>query len=77
MYQIAKEIGACAVVLKGNIDAIILTGGMARSERLIDTLRPYIEFLGPIVVLPGELELEALAAGVKRVLDGDEKPKEY
>jgi butyrate kinase len=77
VYQIAKEIGACAVVLKGNLDAVILTGGMARSKRLIDTLRPYIEFLGRLVVLPGEFELEALAAGVRRVLNGDEIPKEY
>lgn len=76
-YQIAKEIGACAVVLKGKFDGIILTGGMANSKMLVDILRSYISFLGEVIVVPGEFELEALAAGAVRVLQGAEIPKEY
>jgi len=77
IYQIAKEIGATAVVLKGKYDAIILTGGMAKSEKLIASLKEYIDFLGKIIVIPGEFEMEALAAGAIRVLEGKEIPKEY
>ncbi len=77
VYQIAKEIGSVAAVLKGNFDAVVLTGGMANSSRLISTLKEYISFLGDIVVVPGEFEMEALAAGARRVLSGRETPKEY
>ena len=77
VYQVAKEIGACVVVLKGNLQAIVITGGMARSERLVNTLREYISFLGPVSVVPGEFEMEALAAGARRVLAGQEIIKEY
>jgi len=76
-YQIAKEIGTCAAILKGKFDTIILTGGMANSARLINLLKEYIEFLGEVVVVPGEFEMDALAAGAVRVLDGSEKPKDY
>jgi butyrate kinase len=77
VYQIAKEIGAVAAALKGRFDAIVLTGGMANSIMLIETLKEYISFLGEIIVVPGEFEMEALAAGALRVLNGREKPKEY
>nr|MBN2277320.1 butyrate kinase [candidate division Zixibacteria bacterium] len=76
-YQIAKEIGACAVVLRGEFDGIILTGGMARSVKLVKLLRDYISFLGEVIVVPGEFEMEALAAGALRVLNKTEIPKEY
>ena len=77
IYQIAKEIGATAAVLKGKFDAIVLTGGMAKSEKLVGILKEYISFLGKVIVVPGEFEMEALAAGALRVLRGEETPKEY
>jgi butyrate kinase len=77
IYQIAKEIGSTATVLKGRFDAIVLTGGMAHSQKLIETLKEYISFLGEVIVVPGEFEMEALAAGALRVLNGCEMPKEY
>ncbi|MEO0115748.1 MAG: butyrate kinase [candidate division WOR-3 bacterium] len=78
IYQIAKEIGSYAVVLKGKLDAIILTGGMAISKELVKKLKSYIKFLCPkIFVFPGEVEMEALALGAQRVLCGEEKEKIY
>ncbi len=73
-YQIAKEIGSCYVSLSCEVDAIILTGGMANSERLVNTIRQYVESLGLIKVIPGEFENEALALGALRVLTNEEKP---
>jgi butyrate kinase len=75
IYQIAKEAGAMAAVLKGRVDAVLFTGGMAHSERLVAGLRAYLEWIGPIVVYPGEDELRALAEGVFRVLDGEERAR--
>jgi butyrate kinase len=75
VYQIAKEAGAMAAVLEGKVDAILLTGGMAYSERVLMLLRGYLQWIAPIQVYPGEDELQALAEGVFRVLDGEEKPK--
>lgn len=78
IYQIAKELGAYAVVLKGKIDAIILTGGMTLSHQLVNKLKNYIKFLCPnLFVYPGEVEMEALAIGVQNVLRGREKEKIY
>ncbi|MCX7995569.1 MAG: butyrate kinase, partial [candidate division WOR-3 bacterium] len=78
IYQIAKEVGAYAVVLKGKIDAIIITGGIAHSERFVDILKSWIDFLCPrFFVYPGEGEMEAMALGVLRVLNGEETIKEY
>ncbi len=78
IYQIAKEIGAYAVVLKGNIDAIIITGGIAHSENFINKLKEWVKFLTPkFFVYPGEGEMEGLALGVLRVLNGEEEAKEY
>ncbi len=75
VYQIAKEAGAMATVLEGNVDALLLTGGMANSERLIARLRASLEWIAPITVYPGEDELQALAEGVFRVLDGEERAR--
>lgn len=74
-YQIAKEAGAMAAVLEGKVDALLLTGGMAYSQRLIARLRASLGFIAPIRVYPGEDELQALAEGVFRVLDGEENAK--
>ncbi|KPJ72720.1 butyrate kinase [candidate division TA06 bacterium DG_78] len=78
IYQIAKEVGAYAVVLKGEIDAIIITGGIAHSQRFVDGLKAWIGFLcKKCYVYPGEGEMEALARGVLRVLNAEEEPKIY
>jgi butyrate kinase len=75
IYQIAKETGAMAAVLEGRVDALLLTGGMAHSERLVSKLRKYIEWIAPITIYPGEDELQALAEGVFRVLNGEEQAR--
>jgi len=77
VYQIAKGIGEFCTVLDGDIDAIIITGGMAYSERLMQMLIKKIKFLGPIEQVPGENELEALSMGALRVLKGEELPRIY
>lgn len=76
-YQIAKTIGLLSIVLKGNCDAIILTGGVAHSRMLTDRVKEYVSFIAPVAVLPGENEMEALAFGGLRLLSGEETPKRY
>lgn len=76
-YKIAKEIGAMAAVLEGRMDAVLLTGGMAHSKRLVELLRRQVEWIAPVNVYPGEDELRALADGVFRVLNGEEQPKVF
>jgi butyrate kinase len=72
IYQIAKEAGAMVAVLKGKVDAVLLTGGMAHSTRVLRRLRDFLDWIAPITVYPGEDELRALAEGVFRVLRGEE-----
>ncbi|MBN2171289.1 MAG: butyrate kinase [Candidatus Krumholzibacteriota bacterium] len=76
-YQIAKEIGAMAAALGGELDGVILTGGMARSDLLTERLRDRVGFLGRVFSYPGEREMEALAQGALRVLQGREQAKRY
>ena len=76
-YQIAKEIGAYSSVLKGKINAIILTGGLAYGKSFVQKIITYIEWIAPIIVKPGENELQALAEGGLRVLRGEEEEKIY
>ena len=76
-YQIAKEIGACAAVLKGKIDGIILTGGMSFSTRLTGAISECVAFLAPVKLVPGEHEMKALAEGAVRALRGEETVKIY
>jgi butyrate kinase len=76
-YQIAKGISLMAVALRYQFDAIILTGGMAYSKKLIENIMEYIKFLGPVEVWPGENEMEALALGAYRILNGEEKVNIY
>ena len=75
VHQICKEAGAMAAVLKGKVDALLLTGGMAYSERVVSLLRSSLDWIAPIRVYPGEDELQALAEGVFRVLSGEEQAK--
>lgn len=75
VYQIAKEIGAMAAVLRGRADALLFTGGMAHSERLVARLNEYVSWIAPPAVYPGEDELQALTEGVLRVLRCEERPR--
>ncbi|AKA71473.1 butyrate kinase [Clostridium scatologenes] len=77
ILQVGKEIGKCAAVLHGKVDAIILTGGIAYSKAVTAAIKDMIEFISPVVVYPGEDELLALAQGGLRVLSGEEQAKEY
>ncbi|MEI6047915.1 MAG: butyrate kinase [Bacteroidota bacterium] len=76
-YQIGKEIGAMAAVLEGNVDAIILTGGMAYQEANINNIKSMVEFIAKVVVYPGEDELKALAFNGLLALDGKIEIKTY
>ncbi len=78
VYQIAKEIGAYAVTCKGRIDAIVLTGGLAKSKRLVSDLKKWVRFLSPrVFVFAGEEEMSALAGRLLAVLNGEEKERHY
>ncbi|MDR3589200.1 MAG: butyrate kinase [Negativicutes bacterium] len=77
IYNIARYIAAAAVPVKGRVDQIILTGGIAYSQLLTDTIKEYVSFIAPVTVIPGENELQALAEGAYRVLSGEEQAKEY
>ncbi len=77
IYQIAKEIGAMSTTLLGKVDAIVLTGGMTNSKNFVKNIKGRVKFLAPVLVFPGEDEMEALTRGALRVLKGEEKAKEY
>lgn len=76
-YQVAKEVGSCATVLKGKVDAILMTGGLAFSDMLVDWMKERISFIGKIVVYPGEDEMCSLAESVYYALTGEQEIKEY
>ncbi|AFI28958.1 MULTISPECIES: butyrate kinase [Bacillus] len=76
-YQIAKEIGAASAVLKGEVEAIVLTGGLAYGKGFVSTIRSYIDWISDVLVYPGENELQSLAQGALRVLQGEEQSKQY
>lgn len=76
-YQIAKEIGAMATVLAGETRAIVLTGGLAKSAMLTGWIKKRVAFIAEVIILPGEFEMEALAKGALRVLQGMEQAKQY
>jgi butyrate kinase len=75
VYQIAKEIGAMAAVLHGRVNAVLFTGGMGHSQRLVSALTEYVGWIAPIAVYPGEDELQALVDGALRVLRHEEEPR--
>ncbi|MGC9100544.1 MAG: butyrate kinase [Caldisericum sp.] len=77
VLQISKWIGIMAVVLKGEVDGIILTGGMAKSEKLVNDIKEYVKFIAPVYTVPGEFEMKALMEGALRVLKGEEEAKTY
>jgi butyrate kinase len=76
-YDIAKEIGAMCTVLQCNLDAIVLTGGLANSKMLVTWITERVQKIAPVLLHPGEDELLALVSGALRVLRGEEKVKEY
>jgi len=77
IYHVAKNIVGLGAVFCGNVDAILLTGGLARSEYVITRLRQRIEFLAPTYCFPGEDEMEALALNALAVLRGKRDVKVY
>ncbi len=77
IYQISKAVGEMSTVLEGKVDRIILTGGIAYSDKVVEELRKRIGWISEITVYPGEDELLALAEGALRVLNGEEEVKEY
>lgn len=76
-YQTAKEIGAMATVLRGHVDAIVLTGGLAHSEMLCAWIRERAGWIAPVMIYAGQDEMRSMVEGVLRVLDGVEEALEY
>lgn len=76
-YQIAKGIAEMAAVLKGDVDYIILTGGVSHSQYVVDNIKSHVEWISEVKVMPGEEELLALYEGVMRVLKGEETALTY
>jgi butyrate kinase len=77
IYQICKEIGAMAAVLCGEVDAIALTGSLARSDYIVDTIKKRVSFIAPVLNDPGENEMRALLEGSLRFLRKQEFPNPY
>ena len=77
IYQIEKCIGSMAAVLHGQVDAILLGGGMVHNRELVKQITDACSFIAPVTAYPGEFEMEAMAAGAIRVLEGEEELKTY
>ena len=76
-YQIGKAIGSLSAVLSGDVDAIILTGGIANNPMIVEYVKKMVSFIAPVVIYPGEDEMHALAMNGLRVLRGEIICKEY
>ena len=76
-YQISKEIGAAAAVLKGQVDGILLTGGIAYDKGFVEWIREHVSFIAPVFVYPGEDEMQALAFNGVCYLNGEADVKVY
>lgn len=76
-YQIAKDIGAYAAVLSGDVDGILLTGGLAYGRDFVAKIEQRVRFIAPVYTFAGEYEMEGLASGALRVLRGEETPLSY
>lgn len=76
-YQIAKEIGGAATVLRGKVDQIIITGGIAKSDMMCSWIKERVDFIAPVTVYPGEDEMQALAEGAYYALTGEYEIKNY
>lgn len=76
-YQVSKQIGAMVAVLEGRVDAIVLTGGLAYSNRFTGAIRHNVDLIAPVYVYPGENEMLAMAQGALAVLRGEQRALEY
>jgi butyrate kinase len=76
-YTVAKQIGAMAAALGGEVDAVVLTGGLAGWKWLTESIEKLVSFAGPLTVYAENMEMEALALGAFRVLTGEEEPRIY
>jgi butyrate kinase len=76
-YQVSKSIAALAAVAEGRLDAVLLTGGLVFSPTVVENIERRVSFLAPVLLFPGENELEALVMGVREVLDGQAEAKSY
>lgn len=77
IYQINKYIGAMATVLQGDVDGILIGGGMVFNQDLVTQIKKSCSFIAPVTAYPGEFEMEAMASGAIRILNGLEKVKKY
>jgi len=77
IYQVSRYIAAAAIPVQGKVDRIIITGGIAYSKYLTEKIVADVKFIAPVVIMPGEDELQALAEGALRVLSGQEEVKVY
>jgi butyrate kinase len=77
IYQITKWIGSMACVLHGEVDGIVLTGGLMRFQDVYDGINEACGWIAPVTVYPGEAEMEAMAYGALRVLRKEETAKTY
>ncbi len=76
-YQIAKDIGSCAATMSGDVQAILLTGGLCYAQPFVEKITSMVKFIAPVHVYPGEFEMEALAQGALSVLQGKVKARIY
>jgi butyrate kinase len=76
-YQLGKQIGAYACVLRGKVDAVVLTGGVSNDRYFVDKVKELVSWIAPVIVYGGDFEMEALASGAVRALSGEEPVKEY
>ncbi|MFW6214185.1 MAG: butyrate kinase, partial [Spirochaetota bacterium] len=77
VYQIAQEIAKHGATLLGAVDLVVLTGGMAHDHELVESISRRVAYLAPIEVIPGEREMESLAAAATRALRGEQEVREY
>jgi butyrate kinase len=76
-YQVAKTIGEMATVLKGMVDGILITGGVAYDKWFVERIKERVTWIAPVFVYPGENEMQSLAANALRVIHGEVEVKEY
>jgi butyrate kinase len=77
IHDVAKEIGAYATIVSGDLDGIVVTGALAKSEKIFNDIARKVSFLAPVFHFPGEYEMEAMANGGIRILKGEQIPKDY
>jgi len=75
--QVAREIAGCAAVMSGNVDATVITGGMAKMSTIVRQIRSRVRFIAPVYVISRNLEMLALVQGGLRILKGDARPRVY